>query len=105
MFGYSLYFYRRVFIFEVCEEVYRILMEMYGEVKQLDRIFIVFLEIVGCGEVFCVFDVFLCIFISGNILMVMVDVVIRNLGKDFGICIEGSGVGSIDWEKVWVLLF
>lgn len=100
--GYSPYPYRRVPTPEACEEVHRILTEMHGEVKQPDRIPTASLEIAGCGEVPCVLDALLRTLISGNTLMAMADAAIRNLGKDFGIRTEGSGAGSIDWEKVRV---
>ncbi|KAK4198418.1 hypothetical protein QBC40DRAFT_266732 [Triangularia verruculosa] len=100
--GYSPYPYRRVPTAEACEEVHRILTEMHGEVNQPDRIPAASLEIAGCGEVPCVLDALLRTLISGNTLMAMADAAIKKLGEDFGIRTEGTGAGSINWEKVRV---
>ncbi|KAK4177037.1 hypothetical protein QBC36DRAFT_300614 [Triangularia setosa] len=100
--GYSPYPYRRVPTPEACEEVHRILTRMHGEVKQPDRIPAASLEVAGCGEVPCVLDALLRTLISGNTLMAMADAAIKKLGKDVGLRTEGTGAGSINWEKVRV---
>ncbi|KAK4102062.1 DNA glycosylase [Parathielavia hyrcaniae] len=98
--GYSPYPYRRVPTAEACEEVHGILTELHGEVKQPDKMPAASLEKAGCGEVPCVLDALLRTLISGNTLMAMADAAIKNLAEHYGLRTEGTGTGSIDWEKV-----
>ncbi|KAK0733659.1 hypothetical protein B0T26DRAFT_866899 [Lasiosphaeria miniovina] len=58
------------------------------------------LEIAGCGEVPCDLDALLRTLISGNTLMALANAAIKNLAAHYGICAEGTGAGSINWEKV-----
>ncbi|KAL2138137.1 hypothetical protein VTI28DRAFT_7394 [Corynascus sepedonium] len=98
--GFSPYPYRRVPTPEACEEVYAILTELHGEVRQPEKMPAASLEIAGCGEVPCVLDALLRTLISGNTLMALADTAIRNLARHYGLCQKGSGAGSIDWDKV-----
>lgn len=98
--GFSPYPYRRVPTPEACEEVYRILAALHGEVKQPEKIPAASLEIAGCGEVPCVLDALLRTLISGNTLMALADAAIKNLAQHYGTRQEGSGFGSINWDKV-----
>ncbi|KAK4247782.1 DNA glycosylase [Corynascus novoguineensis] len=98
--GFSPYPYRRVPTPEACEEVYAILTELHGKVKQPEEMPAASLEIAGCGEVPCVLDALLRTLISGNTLMALADTAIRNLARHYGLCQKGTGAGSIDWDKV-----
>ncbi|KAL2198714.1 DNA glycosylase [Corynascus similis CBS 632.67] len=98
--GFSPYPYRRVPTPEACEEVYAILTELHGEVRQPEKLPAASLEIAGCGEVPCVLDALLRTLISGNTLMALADTAIRNLARHYGLCQKGTGAGSIDWDKV-----
>ncbi|KAK3311377.1 DNA glycosylase [Chaetomium strumarium] len=98
--GFSPYPYRRVPTPEACEEVHGILTELHGEVKQPEKMPAASLEIAGCGEVPCVLDALLRTLISGNTLMAMADAAIKNLAEHYGLRQEGTGAGSINWEKV-----
>ncbi|KAK4236338.1 DNA glycosylase [Achaetomium macrosporum] len=98
--GFSPYPYRRVPTPEACEEVHRILTELHGEVKQPEKMPPASLEVAGCGEVPCVLDALLRTLISGNTLMAMADSAIKNLAEHYGLQQEGTGAGSINWEKV-----
>jgi endonuclease III len=98
--GFSPYPYRRVPTPEACEEVHRILTELHGEVKQPEKMPAASLEVAGCGEVPCVLDALLRTLISGNTLMAMADAAVKNLAEHYGLRHEGTGAGSINWEKV-----
>ncbi|SPQ19664.1 d2a410f9-7547-49b4-8ed0-89f924398cf2 [Thermothielavioides terrestris] len=98
--GLSPYPYRRVPTPEACEEVHRILSEFHGEVKQPEKMPSASLEVAGCGEVPCVLDALLRTLISGNTLMAMADAAIKNLAQHYGLRTEGTGAGSINWDKV-----
>ncbi|KAL2020988.1 hypothetical protein VTK56DRAFT_7762 [Thermocarpiscus australiensis] len=98
--GFSPYPYRRIPTPEACEEVHRILTELHGEVKQPERIPAASLETAGCGEVPCVLDALLRTLISGNTLMALADAAVKKLAAHYGTCQEGSGAGSINWDKV-----
>jgi endonuclease III len=98
--GFSPYPYRRVPAPEACEEVHNILTELHGEVKQPEKMPAASLEIAGCGEVPCVLDALLRTLISGNTLMALADAAIKNLAQHYGIRQEGTGAGSINWDKV-----
>ncbi|KAL2263132.1 hypothetical protein VTK26DRAFT_8030 [Humicola hyalothermophila] len=98
--GSSPYPYRRVPTPEACEEVHRILTNLHGEVKQPEKMPAASLEVAGCGEVPCVLDALLRTLISGNTLMALADAAIKNLVQHYGLRHEGSGAGSINWEKV-----
>jgi endonuclease III len=98
--GFSPYPYRRVPTPEACEEVHRILTELHGEVKQPEIMPAASLEIAGCGEVPCVLDALLRTLISGNTTMALADAAIKNLAQHYGLRQEGTGAGSINWDKV-----
>jgi endonuclease III len=98
--GYSPYPYRRVPTPEACEEVHQILTEMHGEVKQPEEMPVASLEVAGCGEVPCVLDALLRTLISGNTLMAMADLAVKRLAEHYGLGEEGTGAGSINWDKV-----
>ncbi|KAL1843897.1 hypothetical protein VTJ49DRAFT_6840 [Mycothermus thermophilus] len=98
--GYSPYPYRRVPTPEACEEVYRILTEMHGEVPRPETMPAASLEIAGCGEVPCVLDALLRTLISGNTLMDRADAAVRNIIQHYGLREGGTGAGSINWDKV-----
>ncbi|KAL2133326.1 hypothetical protein VTI74DRAFT_2521 [Chaetomium olivicolor] len=98
--GFTPYPYRRVPTPEACEEVHRILTELHGEIRQPERMPAASLEIAGCGEVPCVLDALLRTLISGNTLMAAADAAIKNLAQYYGLRHEGTGAGSINWEKV-----
>jgi endonuclease III len=97
--GFSPYPYRRVPTPEACEEVHSILTELHGEVKQPEKMPMASLEVAGCGEVPCVLDALLRTLISGNTLMALADAAIKKLAEHYGLRQEGTGVGSIDWDK------
>ena len=98
--GFSPYPYRRVPTPDACEEVHRILTELHGEVTQPEKMPPASLEIAGCGEVPCVLDALLRTLISGNTTMALADTAIKNLAQHYGLRQEGSGAGSINWDKV-----
>ncbi|KAH6855191.1 DNA glycosylase [Chaetomium sp. MPI-CAGE-AT-0009] len=98
--GFTPYPYRRVPTPDACEEVHRILTEMHGEVKQPEKMPLASLEVAGCGEVPCVLDALLRTLISGNTLMALADAAIKNLAEHYGLRQEGTGAGSINWDKV-----
>ncbi|KAK3383598.1 DNA glycosylase [Lasiosphaeria ovina] len=98
--GFSPYPYRQVPSREACEEVYAILTSLHGAVQQPEKMPQASLEIAGCGEVPCVLDALLRTLISGNTLMALANAAIKNLAAHYGICAEGTGAGSINWEKV-----
>jgi endonuclease III len=98
--GFSPYPYRRVPTPEACEEVHRILTELHGEVKQPEKMPAASLEVAGCGEVPCVLDALLRTLISGNTTMALADAAIENLAQHYGLRQEGTGAGSINWDKV-----
>ncbi|KAG7291620.1 hypothetical protein NEMBOFW57_001639 [Staphylotrichum longicolle] len=98
--GFSPYPYRRVPTPDACEEVHRILTELHGEVKQPEKMPAASLEVAGCGEVPCVLDALLRTLISGNTLMALADAAIKNLAQHYGLRHEGTGAGSINWDKV-----
>ncbi|KAK4155138.1 DNA glycosylase [Chaetomidium leptoderma] len=97
--GFSPYPYRRVPTPEACEEVHRILTELHGEVKQPEKMPVASLDIAGCGEVPCVLDALLRTLISGNTLMALADSAIKSLAEHYGLRQEGTGAGSINWDK------
>ena len=97
--GFSPYPYRRVPTSDACEEVHRILTELHGEVKQPEKMPAASLEVAGCGEVPCVLDALLRTLISGNTLMSAADAAIKNLSQHYGLRKDGTGAGSIDWDK------
>ncbi|KAK3298264.1 DNA glycosylase [Chaetomium fimeti] len=98
--GFSPYSYRRVPTLDSCKEVHRILTEIHGEVKQPDKMPLASLEVAGCGEVPCVLDALLRTLISGNTLMALADAAIKNLAEHYGLRQDGTGAGSINWDKV-----
>ncbi|AEO54901.1 hypothetical protein MYCTH_2298082 [Thermothelomyces thermophilus ATCC 42464] len=98
--GFTPYPYRRVPTPEDCEEVHAILTQLHGEVKQPEKIPAASLEVAGCGEVPCVLDALLRTLISGNTLMSLADAAIKNLADHYGLRQEGTGAGSIDWNKI-----
>ena len=98
--GYSPYPHRSVPSSEACEEVYRILAELHGEVTQPQKVPAPSLEIAGCGEVPSVLDALLRTLISGNTMMARANEAIRGLVKKYGVLQEGVGAGSVDWNKV-----
>jgi endonuclease III len=98
--GHSPYPYRRVPTPEQCEEVHRLLTEMHGEVPRPETIPPASLEIAGCGEVPCVLDALLRTLISGNTLMDRADAAVKNLIQHYGIRKDGTGAGSINWDKI-----
>ncbi|KAK4043783.1 DNA glycosylase [Parachaetomium inaequale] len=97
--GFSPYPYRRVPTPEACEEVHSILTELHGEVKQPEKMPVASLEVAGCGEVPCVLDALLRTLISGNTLMALADAAIKKLADHYGLRQEGTGAGSINWDK------
>ncbi len=97
--GFSPYPHRRVPTPDACEEVHRILTELHGEVKQPEKMPAASLEVAGCGEVPCVLDALLRTLISGNTLMSAADAAIKNLSQHYGLRKDGTGAGSIDWDK------
>ncbi len=98
--GFSPYPYRRVPTPDACEEVHRILTELHGEVTQPEKMPPASLEVAGCGEVPCVLDALLRTLISGNTTMALADTAIKNLVQHYGLRQEGTGAGSINWDKV-----
>ncbi|KAK0729725.1 DNA glycosylase [Lasiosphaeris hirsuta] len=98
--GYSPYSYRRVPSEEDCEEVYGILAELHGGCMPPEKMPAASLEVAGCGEVPCVLDALLRTLISGYTLMARANSAIQNLAKHYGVREEGTGKGSINWEKV-----
>ncbi|KAK4456662.1 hypothetical protein QBC42DRAFT_301825 [Cladorrhinum samala] len=104
--GSSPYPYRQVPTPEDCEEVHRILVEAHKEAatrlraSRPDVIPEASLDVAGCGEVPCVLDALLRTLISGNTQMARADAAIKNLGEHYGRRTSGTGVGSVNWEKV-----
>ncbi|KAK3388832.1 DNA glycosylase [Sordaria brevicollis] len=98
--GFSPYPNREVPTPRACEDVYRILAAMHGNVEQPKEVPKASLEKAGCGEVPCVLDALLRTLISGNTLMAMADKAIQNVVQEYGLREHGSGAGSIDWDKV-----
>ncbi|KAK3363598.1 DNA glycosylase [Lasiosphaeria hispida] len=98
--GYSPYSYRRVPSSEDCEEVYGILAELHGECKPPEKMPAASLEVAGCGEVPCVLDALLRTLVSGYTLMARANSAIQSLAKHYGVREQGTGKGSINWEKV-----
>ncbi|KAK0749579.1 DNA glycosylase, partial [Schizothecium vesticola] len=100
--GYSPYPYRSVPTQEDCYEVYRILAEMHGECMPPTKMPAASLEVAGCGEVPCVLDALLRTLVSGNTTMERANQAIQGLVAYYGLRQQGTGKGSIDWEKVRV---
>ncbi|KAI5921875.1 DNA glycosylase [Camillea tinctor] len=87
---------------EQCEEVYRILSEMHGDVQAQapEVIPAPSLEVTGCGEVPSVLDALIRTMLSGAVTFEGAAKALRGLVKKFGILEEGIGKGSINWNKV-----
>lgn len=100
--GYSPYPYRSVPTQEDCYEVNRILAEMHGECMPPTKMPAASLEVAGCGEVPCVLDALLRTLVSGNTTMERANQAIQSLVAYYGLRQQGTGKGSIDWEKVRV---
>ncbi|KAH6630178.1 DNA glycosylase [Chaetomium sp. MPI-SDFR-AT-0129] len=98
--GFTPYPYRRVPTAAACEEVHKILTDLHGEVKQPEKMPAASLAVAGCGEVPCVLDALLRTLISGNTQMARANAAIRSLAEHYGLRKEGTGAGSIAWDKV-----
>ncbi|KAI0968774.1 DNA glycosylase [Xylaria arbuscula] len=83
-----------------CEEVYRLLAEVHGEVKQPATIPAPSLEVAGCGEVPSVLDALLRTLLSGAVTFDGADNMMKAIVKEYGVVDDELAKGSISWNNV-----
>ncbi|KAI1309692.1 DNA glycosylase [Xylaria venustula] len=83
-----------------CEEVYRLLAEIHGEVKQPATIPAPSLEVAGCGEVPSVLDALLRTLLSGAVTFDGADNMMKAIVKEYGVVDDELAKGSINWNNV-----
>lgn len=83
-----------------CEEVYRILASIHGEVTQPETIPAPSLEVAGCGEVPFVLEALLRTLLSGAVTFDGADNMVKAIIAKYGTIEDDLAKGSIDWNKV-----
>ncbi|KAI1352636.1 DNA glycosylase [Xylaria sp. FL0043] len=83
-----------------CEEVYRLLADRHGEVKQPATIPAPSLEVAGCGEVPSVLDALLRTLLSGAVTFDGADNMMKAIVKRYGVVDDELAKGSINWNMV-----
>lgn len=83
-----------------CEEVYRLLSSVHGEVKAPAGIPAPSLTVSGCGEVPSILDALLRTVLSGATTKGNSAQAFDGLVRTFGVTNQGIGKGSVDWDKV-----
>ncbi|KAI0458070.1 DNA glycosylase [Xylaria acuta] len=83
-----------------CEEVYRILADVHGEVKQPATIPAPSLEVAGCGEVPFVLEALLRTLLSGAVTFDGADLMVKAIIAKYGVIEDDLAKGSINWNKV-----
>ncbi|KAI1187318.1 DNA glycosylase [Nemania serpens] len=83
-----------------CEEVYRILASIHGEVTQPATIPAPSLEIAGCGEVPFVLEALMRTLLSGAVTFDGADNMVKAIIAKYGTIEDDLAKGSIDWNKV-----
>ncbi|KAI0487497.1 DNA glycosylase [Xylaria cf. heliscus] len=83
-----------------CEEVYRILTDIHGEVKQPAAIPAPSLEVAGCGEVPFVLEALLRTLLSGAVTFEGADHMVKAIIAKYGVIEDDLAKGSINWNKV-----
>lgn len=83
-----------------CEEVYRILASIHGEVTQPATIPAPSLEVAGCGEVPFVLEALLRTLLSGAVTFDGADNMVKAIIAKYGTIEDDLAKGSIDWNKV-----
>ncbi|KAH8811647.1 DNA glycosylase [Xylogone sp. PMI_703] len=85
---------------EACEEVYRLLSGLHGEVKPPEVIPPPSMEVTGCGEVPDLLDAILRTLLSASTTSNNSNLALKGLKNKFGLRTEGPGKGSVNWEAV-----
>ncbi|KAI1114697.1 DNA glycosylase [Nemania sp. NC0429] len=83
-----------------CEEVYRILASVHGEVTQPATIPAPSLEVAGCGEVPFVLEALLRTLLSGAVTFDGADSMVKAIIAKYGTIEDDLAKGSIDWNRV-----
>lgn len=83
-----------------CEEVYRILADVHGEVKQPATIPAPSLEVAGCGEVPFVLEALMRTLLSGAVTFDGADSMVKAIIAKYGLIEDDLAKGSINWNKV-----
>lgn len=83
-----------------CEEVYRLLADLHGEVKQPATIPAPSLEVAGCGEVPSVLDALLRTLLSGAVTFDGADNMMKAIVKKYGVIDDELANGSINWNEI-----
>ncbi|KAI0444532.1 DNA glycosylase [Xylaria telfairii] len=83
-----------------CEEVYRILADVHGEVKQPATVPAPSLEVAGCGEVPFVLEALLRTLLSGAVTFDGADLMVKAIIAKYGVIEDDLAKGSINWNKV-----
>ncbi|KAI0863547.1 DNA glycosylase [Xylaria cubensis] len=83
-----------------CEEVYRILAEVHGEVKQPATIPAPSLEVAGCGEVPFVLEALMRTLLSGAVTFDSADLMVKAIIAKYGVIEDDLAKGSINWNKI-----
>ncbi|KAI1181290.1 DNA glycosylase [Nemania sp. FL0916] len=86
--------------FSQCEEVYRILADLHGEVTQPAMIPAPSLEVAGCGEVPFVLEALLRTLLSGAVTFEGADSMVKGIVARYGTVQDDLAKGSIDWNKI-----
>lgn len=83
-----------------CEEVYQILADVHGEVKQPATIPAPSLEVAGCGEVPFVLEALLRTLLSGAVTFDGAGLMVKAIIAKYGVIEDDLAKGSINWNKV-----
>ncbi|KAI1755720.1 DNA glycosylase [Xylaria castorea] len=83
-----------------CEEVYQILAEVHGEIKQPATIPAPSLDVAGCGEVPFVLEALLRTLLSGAVTFDGADLMVKAIIEKYGVIEDDLAKGSINWNKV-----
>ncbi|KAK5633960.1 hypothetical protein RRF57_009674 [Xylaria bambusicola] len=83
-----------------CEEVYRLLANVHGEIKQPATIPAPSLEVAGCGEVPSVLDALLRTLLSGAVTFDGADHMVKAIIQKYGTIDDELAAGSINWNKI-----
>ncbi|KAI0551386.1 DNA glycosylase [Xylaria curta] len=83
-----------------CEEVYRILAGIHGEVKQPATIPAPSLEVAGCGEVPFVLEALMRTLLSGAVTFDSADLMVKAIIAKYGVIEDDLAKGSINWNEI-----